>query len=105
MAGRLPYFGLVLHRGRSTGRVYRTPVNAFPHGNRVVIALTYGHNVDWVKNVIAADGCRLVHRGRTFDLGGPRIVPLSEEGRSIPSWVRAILFGLGVDEALRLIRA
>jgi deazaflavin-dependent oxidoreductase (nitroreductase family) len=105
LAGRVPYFGVVLHRGRSTGRVYRTPVNAFPHGRRFVIALTYGRDVDWLKNVIAAAGCRLEHRGRTIDLVDPRIVPLRDQGTAIPSWIRGILRALGVDEVLRLEQA
>ena len=28
-AGRLPGFGIVVHRGRRSGREYRSPVNAF----------------------------------------------------------------------------
>lgn len=27
LAGRLPVFGIIQHRGRSSGRLYRTPVN------------------------------------------------------------------------------
>jgi deazaflavin-dependent oxidoreductase (nitroreductase family) len=102
LAHRLPYFGVVLHRGRSTGRPYRTPVNAFPERDGFLIALTYGRDVDWVRNVIAADGCRLVHRRRTVDLTGPRVIPLREEPGAIPAWIRGILRGLGVREVLRL---
>jgi deazaflavin-dependent oxidoreductase (nitroreductase family) len=105
VAGRLPYFGVVLHRGRRTGTAYRTPVNAFPDRDRFLIALTYGPDVDWVKNVVAAGGCRLVHRGRTVQMTGPRILPLREEATSIPRWVRGILRTLGVDHVLRLERA
>jgi deazaflavin-dependent oxidoreductase (nitroreductase family) len=102
VAERLPYFGVVVHVGRSTRRVYRTPVNAFPHRNRFVIALTYGPDVDWVKNVIAAGGCRLIHRGRAVDLKAPRILPLREETSAIPHWVRGMLRALGVGQVLRL---
>jgi deazaflavin-dependent oxidoreductase (nitroreductase family) len=102
LAGRLPYFGVVLHRGRRTGRVYRTPVNAFPHHDRVVIALTYGRDVDWVKNVIAGGRCRLVHRGRTIDLIGPEILPLRDDAEAIPAWIRGILRILSVDRVVRL---
>jgi deazaflavin-dependent oxidoreductase (nitroreductase family) len=102
VAGRLPYFGVVLHRGRTTGRVYRTPVTAFPHGDSFVIALTYGREVDWVKNVIAAGECRLIHRGRTVDLVDPRLLPLREDAQAIPGWIRGILRILGVDQVLQL---
>lgn len=105
VAERLPRFGVVLHVGRGTGRVYRTPVNVFRHRNRFVIALTYGREVDWVRNVIAAGRCRLVHRGRTVDLVGPKILPLRDEAMAIPLWVRGILRALGVDQVLRLEQA
>jgi deazaflavin-dependent oxidoreductase (nitroreductase family) len=102
LAGRLPYFGVVLHRGRRTGRAYRTPVNAFPHGDGFLIALTYGCDVDWVKNVIAEGGCRLIHRGHGVDLIDPRVLPLPEDARSILGWIRGILRTLGVSEVLHL---
>ena len=102
LAGRLPSFGIVLHRGRRTGRRYRTPVNAFPHGDGFLIALTYGPDVDWLKNVVAEGGCRLIHRGRGVDLTDPRILPVHEVARSIPGWIRSILRTLGVNEVLQL---
>lgn len=104
VAKRLPYFGVVLHQGRVSGRVYRTPVNAFPYGDGFLIALTYGREVDWVKNVIAAGGCRLIHRRRAVDLVGPRVQPLREDAGAIPGWIRGILRALGVSDVLRLNR-
>src|ERR671912_3039229 len=41
-AGRLPPLALVIHRGRVSGRVYRTPVLAFPADDRFLVALFYG---------------------------------------------------------------
>lgn len=102
LAARLPYLGVVLHRGRTSGRPYRTPVGAFPHGDGFLIALTYGREVDWARNVLAAGGCRLVHRGRTVDLTDPRIVPLGEEAGAIPARIRGVLRLLGVTEVVRL---
>src|SRR6266498_1317049 len=49
-AARLPAFGIVIHRGRKSGRSYRTPVNIFRQRDGYVIALTYGVG-DWVRNV------------------------------------------------------
>ncbi|MFN2555458.1 MAG: nitroreductase family deazaflavin-dependent oxidoreductase [Nitriliruptorales bacterium] len=101
LAGRLPYFGVVLHRGRHTGRLYRTPVNAFPQRDGFVVALTYGRDVDWLKNVLATDGCRLIHRGRPVDLADPQILPL-EDAPAIPTAIRGLLRGIGVSEAVHL---
>src|SRR5712692_4295129 len=48
VAGRLPGFGIITHRGRRSGRTYRTPVNVFRRPGGFVVALTYGRG-DWVR--------------------------------------------------------
>src|SRR5207248_8043902 len=63
-AGRLPGFGIVTHIGRKSGRVYHTPINVFRAPNGFLMALTYGQESEWVKNVMAAGGCELKARGR-----------------------------------------
>ena len=70
----LPGLGVVVHRGRASGREYRTPVNVFRAGDeRFIIALTYGPGTDWVKNVLAAGGCQIRTRGRSFRVRDPRV--------------------------------
>ena len=69
----MPGFGVVVHRGRRSGRRHQTPVNVFRAGDGYVIALTYGPQTDWVKNVLAAGGCELRTRGQTIPLGSPRL--------------------------------
>src|SRR5689334_2336121 len=56
LATRLPRLGIVVHRGRRTGVEYRTPVNVFRTPGGFNIALTYGRDADWVRNVMAAGG-------------------------------------------------
>jgi deazaflavin-dependent oxidoreductase (nitroreductase family) len=63
VAGYLPGFAIVSHVGRKSGRPYRTPVNAFRTDGGYIIALTYGAQSDWVKNVLAAGSCELQTRG------------------------------------------
>ena len=65
VAGHLPLFGIVRHRGRRSGQLYRAPVNVF-RDDDYVVALTYSSNVHWVQNVLAAGGCELETRGRYF---------------------------------------
>ena len=59
LAAYLPWFGVVHHRGRSSGSAYTTPVNVFGDGDRFVIALTYGADTDWLHNITVAGGCWL----------------------------------------------
>src|SRR5712692_5869519 len=68
LAPYLPGFGVVVHLGRLTHRQYRTPVNVFRRPGGFVIALTYGPNADWVRNVLANGGCELEYRGRRVRL-------------------------------------
>jgi deazaflavin-dependent oxidoreductase (nitroreductase family) len=101
LAPRLPGLGVVLHRGRRSGREYRTPVNVFRGNRGVRIALTYGAGSDWVKNVLAEGGCRLHSRGRYLDLVAPHVVHDSaRSGIRLPQ--RAVLRLLGVSDFLDL---
>jgi len=101
LASWLPGFGVVEHAGRRSGRPYRTPVNVFRAGASYVIALTYGVESDWVKNVLAARGCDLVTRGHRHRLTAPAIVH-DESRRLVPVPVRPILRLLRVGDFLRL---
>jgi deazaflavin-dependent oxidoreductase (nitroreductase family) len=104
LAGRLPYFGVVLHRGRTSGRVHRTPVNVFPYGDGFVIALTYGSGVDWVKNVLADGRCQLLHRRMVVELVDPTVLQLDEVTHAVPGWIRSMLEILDVSETLTMVR-
>jgi deazaflavin-dependent oxidoreductase (nitroreductase family) len=101
LARRLPWFAVVVHRGRRSGRTYRTPVNAFRSNDRYLIALTYGRDRDWVKNVLAAGGCDLETRGRTIRVVDPLIVRDRQHER-FPAPIRPILTALLVTETLEL---
>jgi deazaflavin-dependent oxidoreductase (nitroreductase family) len=104
LAPQVPGLGVVIHRGRRSGREYRTPVNVFRDNGKVRIALTYGADSDWVKNVLAAGGCRLHTRGHYLDLTAPHLVHDPERGAIHPPQ-RAVLRLLGVSDFLDLSEA
>jgi len=98
---RLPGFGTIHHRGRRSGRVYRTPVRVFRHGGDYLVTLPYGPKADWVRNVMAAGGCELEVRGRLIRLGQPKLV--TDDGTApIPRVVRRILSRLDAKQYLVL---
>jgi deazaflavin-dependent oxidoreductase (nitroreductase family) len=75
LARRLPGFAIVMHVGRRSGRTYRTPVNLFrTDDGRYVIAMTYGADSQWVRNVVAARGAEIETRGRRIRLADPEMV-------------------------------
>jgi len=103
IAGRLPWFGLLEQVGRRSGTVRRTPINIFRRGDRYVIALTYGPDVQWLKNVLAAGGCRVCMQGRWVSLTAPRRFR-DPRRREVPWIVRQALWILNVSEFLELRR-
>jgi deazaflavin-dependent oxidoreductase (nitroreductase family) len=100
-AGSLPGFGILTHVGRKSGKVYRTPVNVFRASNGFIIALTYSSQSEWVKNVLAADGCELQTRGSKYQLSAPKVVH-DPTRRRFPIPVRLVLRIVGADEYMEL---
>jgi deazaflavin-dependent oxidoreductase (nitroreductase family) len=100
-AGWLPGFAILSHVGRESGRTYRIPINVFRRGDSFLFALTYGSDVDWLKNVQAAGGCEIRTRGRTVRLVEPELIvdPLL---RGLPWPVRVFL--RHVDRATEILR-
>ena len=85
--------------------MYRTPVLAFPRDDGYLISLTYGQNVDWLKNVVAAGGCTLEHGGRAVALVDPVMLDGEDAVAGVPGGVRWVLRRLNVTKAVRLRRA
>ena len=72
-AWALPPWAVLLHRGRRSGRSYRTPVLAFRRDRTLIVALLYGEQSDWLRNM-QNDGGRVVRMGRTYEVSAPRVV-------------------------------
>jgi deazaflavin-dependent oxidoreductase (nitroreductase family) len=101
VAGHLPGFAMITHVGRRSGRTRDTPVNLFRSGDRYVVALTYGRDSQWVRNVLAAGGCEARTRGRRLRLTDPEIV--HDPSRAlVPAPVRAVLGAIDVEDFLTL---
>ena len=100
-AARLPGFGILTHVGRRSGRVYRTPVNVFREPDGFLIALTYGKESEWVKNVLAAGGCQLETRRVRYQLSAPTIVH-DPSRRKFPLFVRIILGIIAANDFMQL---
>src|SRR5262245_3636770 len=104
LATRVPGFGVMVHSGRKTHRQYRTPVNVFRRSGNYVVALTYGPDTDWVRNVLASGECTLETRGRTIRLSRPRL--FHDERRALmPPHVRLVLGLFHVFDFLELTPA
>ena len=104
VAGWAPGFAILRHRGRSSGKVYSTPINIFRIPGGFVIALTYGSDVDWLKNTFAAGGCTVRYRRREIPLTEPSFLSTAAGMAMMPLIVRLILRSAGVTEFVVLRR-
>jgi deazaflavin-dependent oxidoreductase (nitroreductase family) len=75
----IPPWAIMVHRGRRSGRLYRTPMLAFRRNRTLVVALVYGEESDWLRNVRDVGG-HVIRAGRTFVVGPPEITETNAAG-------------------------
>jgi hypothetical protein len=95
---RLGVYASLQHVGRRSGRVYSTPVVARLLGDGFVIALPYGADTDWCRNVMAAGTCTLLWYGQKYTLERPEILQPSAALRAYPWSPRFILAMVGTKQ-------
>jgi deazaflavin-dependent oxidoreductase (nitroreductase family) len=98
------YASVIRHVGRTTGRAYATPVGAVATDDGFVIALPYGPNTDWLKNVLASGSAIIVDEGYTYDVDRPEVVPIAEAGRYFTPQDQRAHRLFGVEQCLRVRR-
>ncbi|MFC5503494.1 nitroreductase family deazaflavin-dependent oxidoreductase [Lysinimonas soli] len=64
------HFSIVRTVGRKSGKTFETPILARPIEGGFVCELTYGPEVDWYRNLVAANGGEIVHDGVTTRIVG-----------------------------------
>lgn len=94
---------LVRHVGRRSGRPYTTPVDAFATDRgTLLVALPYGPDTDWVRNVRAAGTVDLVRQGAEIAAAGPRVVATTDVLGDLPAGARRTLRLFNVEKCLEL---
>jgi deazaflavin-dependent oxidoreductase (nitroreductase family) len=97
----LPGFAVLRYVGRRSGTAYRTPINVFERDGDYVFALTYGADVDWVKNILASGTAQLERAGRVIDVRDPRLFA-DPKASLMPLPIRLFLRSMRVTEFLRM---
>jgi hypothetical protein len=98
------FASVIRHRGRTSGTTYQTPVWAAPTDDGFVIALVYGTGCDWLKNVMRGGPTTIVHRGHTYPVGRPQIIPMADGRRYFPTALQQIHRRLRIDRCLHVQR-
>jgi deazaflavin-dependent oxidoreductase (nitroreductase family) len=84
-------FALVRHVGRRSGNPYETVIMVWRTTGGLVIALTYGPNVDWYRNLQAAGGGTVFWHRRTYAVGKPEPIAASTALPAFPLLFKLIL--------------
>ncbi|TMC97462.1 MAG: nitroreductase family deazaflavin-dependent oxidoreductase [Chloroflexi bacterium] len=97
-----PMFSLIHHRGHKSGRIYATPVTAFPRGGYFWLGLAFGENSGWARNVLAAGDAALRYRGTDYHLVEATVVELADVKDQVPPIVRIGSAVGGMRKTLRM---
>ncbi len=102
IARHIPPLLLLTHTGRTSGKEYQTPVCGFQTDAGFIIALTYGREADWVRNVLAVGRCEVMYRNRRMNLTEPRLVNADPREQPLPGAIKRALGLLRVRDFLTL---
>ena len=97
-------FAVLYHVGRRSGKPYETTVMVEPMSDGFVFALTYGPEVDWYRNVLAAGHCTLLWHGCTYALEQPESFAIQAALPLFSPLQRLILRRLGTRDFVRMKR-
>jgi deazaflavin-dependent oxidoreductase (nitroreductase family) len=98
-------FALVRHVGRKSGKPYETPVIVEPRSGYFILALTYGREVDWVKNVLAAGRCGILYHGKEYAITRIEVLDAPTGLASYRQPFRSILLMQGTSDFLKMTYA
>jgi deazaflavin-dependent oxidoreductase (nitroreductase family) len=98
----LPLYGIIEHRGRRSGKLFRTPTVVRPTPDGFIVPMPWGEGTDWYRNVRAAGGCTLRWKGRTYQLVDPEVVDVATARSSFSPTQQAGLRRFGIKQCLRL---
>ncbi len=98
----VPMFSLVRHRGRKSGRIYATPVTAFPRVGFFWFGLAFGENSGWARNVVAAGDADLRYRGSDYHLVEATVVEIADVKSELPPIVRYGSRLAGMHKTIRM---
>ncbi len=97
-----PMFSLLHHRGHKSGRLYATPISAMPRGGFFWLAVTFGENAGWVRNIMAAGEADLRYRGVDYHLVEAVMLEGSAVRSELPPVVHYGMPLLGVRKVIRM---
>ena len=100
----LPLYGVLQHRGRRSGKTFRTPVVVRPTDDGFVVPMPWGEGTDWYRNVRAAGECVIRWKGRDYALAQPEVIDVAAARDAFSAAQLRYMRRLGITRAVRLHR-
>ncbi len=101
----LPLYGVLEHRGRRSGKVFRTPVVVRPAPHGFVVPMPWGETTDWYRNVRAAGGCRIRWKEHVYVLTDPEVMDAAAATATFDSFQRSMMRRFKIQKVVLLRRA
>jgi deazaflavin-dependent oxidoreductase (nitroreductase family) len=100
----LPLYGVLEHRGRRSGKTFRTPVVVRPTDDGFIVPMPWGEGTDWYRNVRAAGECVVRWKGRDYALAQPEVIDVAAARDAFSAAQLRYMPRLGITRAVRLHR-
>jgi deazaflavin-dependent oxidoreductase (nitroreductase family) len=91
-------FAILGHVGRRSGKRYETTIMVWPASEGFVIALTYGPDVDWLRNLLAAGAGTVYWHGKLYRVGKPEPIGATVALQAFPRLFRLVFRTVGRHE-------
>lgn len=97
-------FAIIRHVGRRSGKPYETVIWVWQMRKGFVVALTYGPDVDWLRNLRAAGGGTVFWHRRLYVVGKPEQIDAETALQAFPAFFRLIFRTFGKQEQFVLMK-
>lgn len=95
-------FALLRHVGRRSAKAYEIPIMVWPVEGGFVIVLTYGPNVDWLRNLQAAGQGSLRWHKQEYVLQKPEPIDAKTALAALPPFIKYVLRLHGAKDFVKL---
>ncbi len=96
-------FSIVRTVGRKSGKTFETPIMVQPIKGGFVCELTYGPQVNWYRNLVAADGGEIIRQGVTTKIVAVEPMATADGIAAFPPSQRLVLKVLRRTQFVKLI--
>ena len=97
-----PLYGVLQHRGRRSGKWFRTPVVVRPAPDGFIVPMPWGEGTDWYRNVRAAGQAVIRWKGREYPVDRPEVLDAEAARVNFSGAQQAGMRRFGIRQVLHL---